>query len=177
MCTHIYIYTLCGFFTQDGSSNNENSIRSESNLIGGVFSPQIHQRDGYIPQDQQNTTLFNESVLGPIRKNTQMSESTGVGFEARVTALRRECHQKANGISSKLSTFEQMIKSFESEWQKRVDKMEKRKVQAQEDQHRDRDEKHPNHKSLEWKNFITGVTKPAKVLTSLILYLIASCSL
>ena len=123
-----------------------------------IRGPKIQQRDLEISHDQQDTTLFDESIFGPIQKKREKA-----GWDAGAVPPLKAYQQTVVKKSSKSSAFELMMKSFERDRQrerdsdcgKRKDRRREKKLDGGERNNK------PALKNMEWKNFINGVnTKP-----------------
>ena len=134
---------------------------SES-ILNPIRGPKIRQQDVENPQEQYDTTLFDESIFGPIQKKRDKA-----GLETGAGPLLKAYQHTTSKKSSKTSTFELMMKSFERERRRGRDVVDSDK---EKEHHREKQpaawgegtRSKPRMKNLEWKNFIDGVqdTKP-----------------
>lgn len=117
--------------------------------------------DEYTCEDKHNSTFFNESIFGPIvAKNKQREVSWNTEFvagtlptEAKCTPVRTTTYDKR---PSHPNMFERMMRNFEGNGEMAIKKTESEK--DQEERGIEAEEK-PIFRNVEWKNFITGVTK------------------
>ena len=149
---------------QVGQAKHKEMTRLRTELSESVLKPtcirgpKVQQRGLEISHDQQDTTVFDESIFGPIQK-----QKSQAGLEAGALPSLKAYQQTVNKKSSKSSAFELMMKCFER------DKQRGRESDCDEREGRRR-EKKPNAeegtkvpalKNTEWKNFINGMnTKP-----------------
>ena len=127
-----------------------------------ICGPKVQQRDIEISRDQHDdTTVFEESIFGPIRKKKGKPNLEAGGIIAPLKAYKQTVRKK----SSKPSAFELMMKSFERErLRERDGDCDKRKdCRGEKKPKRREGNDTPALKNLEWKNFINGVnTKPVR---------------
>ncbi len=126
-----------------------------------IRGPKIQQKDLEISPGQYNTTLFDESIFGPIQKKKDKA-----GLDAGALPPLKAYQQTISKKSSKSSAFELMMKSFEHDEQssreRDVDCNKGKDRKGEKEQTgRERNNKPAVFKNTEWKNFINGVnTKP-----------------
>ena len=126
-----------------------------------IRGPKIQQRKLEISHAQHDTTLFDESIFGPIQKKREK-----VGLDGGALPPLKAYQQIVSKKCSKSSAFELMMKSFERDRQRERDSDygDKRK-DCKREKKPDRGEggNKPALKNREWKNFINGMnTKPVR---------------
>ena len=118
--------------------------------------------------DRHNTTLFNESIFGPIHAKNHKRDNASlepVEFETVELPFQGNCLQKTakQPQTSKSSMFERMIQEFEATREKGKDSERKERMSVKEDKYTDVGEEDKLYlKNQEWKNFITGMSKATK---------------
>ena len=117
-----------------------------------ICGPKIQQRDIEISRDQHDTTIFDESIFGPIQKKKgRPSLEAGV-----ITAPLKGHKRTVSKKSSKPSAFELMMKSFERERLRERDS-ERKDYRREKRPNRGEGNDTPALKNMEWKNFINGM--------------------
>ena len=125
-----------------------------------IRGPKIQQKDLEVLRDEHDTTIFDESIFGPIQRKKDR-----VGLEAGAVAPPLNAYQQRVGKkTSKSSAFELMMKRFERDRNRERDgNYDKRKDQRRDEQLDGgwRNNILPALKNMKWKNFVNGVnTKP-----------------
>ena len=112
----------------------------------------------YTCEDQHNLTLFNESIFGPIlAKKKEPRDAELVVGEMPTKAKCMPVHAATcSNRPSNPNMFERMIRNFEDNGQMTS---KKREGMGDQDERGVRAGEKPFFRNLEWKNFITGVTR------------------
>ena len=125
-----------------------------------IRGPKIQQRDLEILHDQHDTTLFDESIFGPIQKKREKA-----GLDGGALPPLKAYQQTVSKKSSKSSAFELMMKGFERDRQRERDCDCDKRKDCKREKKLDGGERNnkPVLKNMEWKNFINGMnTKPVR---------------